>query len=51
MGHGLHQHTHAVCKLYGRVMIKSVRDRTECAIAEEQCSVRKVERKLTKCFI
>ena len=26
-----------VCKLYGRVLIKRVRAKTECAIGEEQC--------------
>ena len=30
-----------VGKLYGRVLIKIVRARTECAIREEQCGFRK----------
>ena len=29
-----------VGKLFGRVLIKRVRDRTECAIGEEQCGFR-----------
>ena len=29
-----------VIKLYGRVPIKRVRDRTECAIVQEQCGYR-----------
>ena len=40
-----------VGKLYGRVLIKRDRARTECAVGEEQCDLGRVEGSWTKCLL